>query len=99
MVFGGIDEERIAMNEVTMWSGSLNSAANDVCGPEMLARIRKAVFDGNYDLADSLAWKHLVADRKYAGTHLPFGDIIIKQSMPRIFLQQSRTDIHRPIHR
>ncbi len=82
MVFGGIDEERIAMNEVTMWSGSLNSAANDVCGPEMLARIRKAVFDGNYDLADSLAWKHLVADRKYAGTHLPFGDIIIKQSTP-----------------
>ena len=42
------------MNEVTMWSGSLNSAANDVCGPEMLARIRKAVFDGNYDLESPL---------------------------------------------
>ena len=95
MVYGGVFEEHIAMNEVTMWSGSLNTAANDVCGPEMLARIRKAVFADNYALADSLAWHHLVADRKAAGTHLPFGDIVIKSTdrVGRVFGYRRQLDM------
>ena len=82
MVYGGIDEDRIALNEVTMWSGSLNSDANNICGPEMLSQIRQLVFEENYGKADSLAWIHLVGNRKAAGTHLPFGDIVVKSDRP-----------------
>lgn len=44
MVYGGINKDRIALNEITMWSGQRDTLQNDNCGPERLAEIRSAFF-------------------------------------------------------
>ena len=36
MLYGGIDEETIALNEITLWSGQPDSTQNDLCGPDNL---------------------------------------------------------------
>jgi len=59
MVFGGIREERIQLNEKSMWSGSPQDADN----PEAQAaipEIRKLLFEGKYAEAQSLASEKLV---------------------------------------
>ncbi|MCX6375329.1 MAG: glycoside hydrolase family 95 protein, partial [Armatimonadetes bacterium] len=59
MVFGGVREERVQLNEKTMWSGSPQDADN----PEAeaaLPEIRKLLFEGKYAEAQSLASEKLV---------------------------------------
>ena len=36
MVYGGMNQETIALNEVTLWSGQPDPDANNLCGPEKL---------------------------------------------------------------
>jgi len=59
MVFGGVREERIQLNEKSMWSGGPQDADN----PEAeaaLPEIRKLLFEGKYADAQSLASEKLV---------------------------------------
>ncbi len=59
MVFGGLDKERLQLNEVSLWSGSPQDADN----PEALAalhEVRKLIFEGKYAEANAIANKKLV---------------------------------------
>lgn len=59
MVFGGVGEERIQLNEKSMWSGSPQDADN----PEAkaaLPEIRKLLFEGKYAEAERLASEKLI---------------------------------------
>jgi len=76
MVFGGIKNERLQLNEKSLWSGSPDDSDN----PEALAalhEVRKLIFEGKYTQADALAVKKLVC--KGAGSNrassgkLPYG--------------------------
>lgn len=54
MVFGGITQERVQLNEDTLWSGMPRSW-NNAHAREVLPLVREAVLQkGNYHLADSL---------------------------------------------
>ncbi|KPJ70306.1 MAG: hypothetical protein AMS14_11000 [Planctomycetes bacterium DG_20] len=53
MVFGTPDKERIALNEDTLWSGALKDW-NNPKARDVLPKVRKAIFDGNYREADAL---------------------------------------------
>lgn len=77
MVYGGISHDRIALNEITMWSGQRDSLQNDYCGPEKLAEIRAAFFAGDIAKGNFLTNQFLSGHSVSFGTHLPVGDLII----------------------
>jgi alpha-L-fucosidase 2 len=77
MVYGGINRDRIALNEITMWSGQRDTLQNDNCGPERLAEIRKAFFDGDIARGNELTRQYLSGRSASFGTHLPVGDLVI----------------------
>lgn len=60
MVFGDPKNEKLQLNEATIWSGgpSRNDNPDGLAG---LADIRKAIFKGDYKKADDLSNKHLTA--------------------------------------
>ncbi|GMV92128.1 MAG: hypothetical protein AMXMBFR82_19060 [Candidatus Hydrogenedentota bacterium] len=77
MVFGGVERERIALNESTVWSGE---PRDDHENPEALAHldeIREAIFEGRYAEADQLSKQYLMGRQTNFGTHLPMGDLFL----------------------
>ncbi len=76
MVFGGIEKDRLQLNEVSLWSGNPQDADN----PEALAamhEIRRLIFDGQYAQAGALAARKLVCkgagSGHGAGARVPYG--------------------------
>jgi alpha-L-fucosidase 2 len=78
MVFGGIREERIALNEATLWSGGpVPSAINPEAAPYLPA-LRKAVMAEDYPEAERLAKK---MQGVWSESYLPLGDLLIDQKL------------------
>lgn len=73
MVFGGIAVERYQLNDNTLWSGYPNPG-NNADGPKVLPKVRKAVFDGDYEKAAAL-WKKMQGP--YSARYLPLGDLLL----------------------
>jgi alpha-L-fucosidase 2 len=86
MVFGGVNKERLQLNEVSLWSGGPQDADN----PEALAalhEVRKLIFQGKYTEADALAAKKLVckgggsrrasSSRALYGSYQTLGDLTL----------------------
>lgn len=77
MIYGGINEEIIALNEITLWSGQPDENQEQTCGKEQLAKIRQYFFSGNLEEGNRLATQYLSGTPHSFGTHLPFGDLKI----------------------
>jgi len=75
MVFGEVTQERLALNESTVWSGAPSSRHDNPTARENLARIRQLFFEGRYTEAQPLCGKHLLGRRDSYGTHLPMADL------------------------
>ena len=75
MIYGGVDTETIALNEITLWSGQPDPEANNLCGPEALKKIRSAFFAGDVALGNQLGNQYLSGHGKSFGTHLPLGSL------------------------
>lgn len=82
MVFGGPAKDRIALNEVTLWSGQRDSMQNAYCGPEHLAEMREAFFAGDLAKGDQLANEYLNGHSVSFGTHLPLGEMVLDFTLP-----------------
>ncbi len=54
MVYGGADCDSIFLNDITMWSGKPFDKQRDADAHEWLPAVRKALFNEDYKLADSL---------------------------------------------
>lgn len=78
MVYGGTAVETIALNEVTMWSGQPDPDCNNLCGPERLKEMRDAFLSGDIEHGNHLGYQNLSGHGRSFGTHLPFGDIVIR---------------------
>ena len=74
MVFGGINREQYALNDHTLWSGFPN-AGNKPQGPQILPKVREAIFDGDYQKAATL-WKGMHGP--YSQRYLTMGDLMLK---------------------
>lgn len=94
IVYGGIDRERIALNEVTLWAGQRDTIQNTICGPDTLAAIRSHFFAGDYAKANDLTIRHLSGTRRDFGTHLPLGDLIISSKLPEGELTSYRRELN-----
>ncbi|NBD26298.1 glycoside hydrolase family 95 protein [Paenibacillus glycinis] len=74
MVFGGVEKERIALNEDTLWSGHPRDW-NNPRSKELLPAVRELIAQGKYREADQMC-------REMMGPHsqayLPLGDLTLR---------------------
>jgi alpha-L-fucosidase 2 len=75
MIFGGIQKETIALNEVTMWSGQVDANQEQTCGKEKFDEIRQQFFNGNLAEGNRLGTQYLSGTPHSFGSHLPIGDL------------------------
>ncbi|WP_028611538.1 glycoside hydrolase family 95 protein [Paenibacillus harenae] len=73
MVFGGVEKERIALNEDTLWSGYPKDW-NNPAAKEVLPKVRELIAQEKYEEADRLC-KEMMGP--YTQSYLPFGDLHI----------------------
>ncbi|MBO4606753.1 MAG: glycoside hydrolase family 95 protein [Prevotella sp.] len=76
MVFGTVANDRIQLNEETIWAGRPNNNAN----PEArvyLPRVRQLVWEGKYKEAQDLATQHIQSNTNHGMPYQPFGDLYI----------------------
>ena len=90
MIFGGINEDLIQLNEATLWSGgpvadNINPKAYD-----FLAPARAALRRGEYGRAADLLRR---MQGPYTQSYLPLGDVVIQQDTG----QGKRTDYSRDL--
>ncbi len=79
MVFGGVENERIQLNEESVWTGAPVNRAN----PEALKnldKVRQLLFDGKYTEGDRLAQEKIMGTRLEGGSHTyqTLGDLHIQ---------------------
>jgi alpha-L-fucosidase 2 len=74
MVFGGISEEVIQLNEETLWSGGPTNTNANPMAPQYLPKVRQALLEENYPLAEELAKK---MQGLFTESYEPLGDVII----------------------
>src|SRR4051812_26289272 len=80
MCFGGVGQDRIALNDENLWSGSpagtaANSSPSGEVGPEVVERARAALAAGDVRTAESLV-RSLQAG--YSQAFLPLGDLLLE---------------------
>lgn len=73
MVFGGIQQERLQLNEDTLWSGGPRDW-NNPDAKAVLPEVRRAIADGDYVKADKLCQK---MQGTYNQSYLPMGDLYL----------------------
>lgn len=74
MVFGGVNEELITLNEDTLWSGSPYDWNSSV-GRRLLPEIRRLVMEEKFSEADKLVRKLQGA---YSQSYMPLGNLRLK---------------------
>ncbi|MDN5202140.1 glycoside hydrolase N-terminal domain-containing protein [Fulvivirgaceae bacterium BMA10] len=79
MVFGGIEHERLQLNEESVWSKG-STLEDKKGGYKYINKIRQLLFDGKYKEAQDLAKEKLMSERLPSGTNTyqTLGDINIK---------------------
>lgn len=77
MVFGGAEHERLALNEVTLWSGRPSDEHENPNAGAKLPEIRRLLFEGKYAEAKQSIQDNVLGSQRNFGTNLPLGDIYI----------------------
>jgi len=76
MVFGGVSDERIALNDATLWSGGPERGPVNPDARQYLPALRKALFAEDYPTAEDLARK---MQGVWSESYLPLGDLHVHQ--------------------
>lgn len=77
MVFGGIEDELIQLNEGTLWSGGPQKKNINPDASQYLKPLREALDKEDYETANSLIMK---MQGHYTESFLPLGDLHIRQN-------------------
>lgn len=93
MTYGGIEEEKLALNESTMWSGQYNENQNKPFGREKMNQLRKLFFEGKLSEGNRIDGDNLHGNQTSFGTHLPIGDL----KMQFIYPEGKVTDYRRSL--
>lgn len=83
MVYGGIEEETIALNESSMWSGQYNENQEIPFGKEKMKNLQKLFLEGKIIEGNQIAGEFLHGNGSSFGTHLPIGDLKLTFSYPQ----------------
>lgn len=76
MVFGGVEAERLQLNEDTLWSGFPHDYANPEAA-RWVPEVQKALFEGRYADANTLTGEHLMGNPKFQQSYQPLGDLLL----------------------
>ena len=79
MVYGGVSDDRIGLNESTLWGGSGADNNPQPDGPEILRQVREALFAEDWNGARKLL---VPLQGPNASAFLPMGDLHIRQGYP-----------------
>src|SRR6266508_3781886 len=74
MVFGGVENERLQLNEDTVWAGEKRDRLNPA-GPAAVPEIRRLLFAGKAVEAEALADKALIGIPRRMPPYQPLGDL------------------------
>jgi alpha-L-fucosidase 2 len=94
MVFGGVENERIQLNEETIWAGEKRDRNNPE-GARNLAEVRRLLSAGKLKEAEALADKTMIATTRRMPQYQPLGDLLIKfsgQERPTDYLRELDLD-------
>ena len=75
MVFGGTAQERIQLNEDSLWSGGPSPDSDRPEAPKYREEVRRLCFEGKYVEADRLTARELTAKPKDFGSYTTLGDL------------------------
>ncbi len=76
MVFGGVAQERLQLNEDTLWAGSPYQPAHTGAAAS-LDQVRKLIFAGQYTDADALIEKTMMATPPRQMSYQTIGDLLL----------------------
>src|SRR5215207_3328709 len=76
MVFGGVESERLQLNEDTVWAGERRDRTNPE-GARNLAEVRRLLFAGKPKEAEELAERTIIATPKRMPPYQPLGDLLL----------------------
>lgn len=76
MVFGGIDRERIQLNEDTLWAGGPYDPSNAEA-LEALPEARRLIFEGKYGEASRIIGEKMMAKPLRQMPYQPVGDLLL----------------------
>jgi alpha-L-fucosidase 2 len=79
MVFGGINNERIALNESSFWSGVPHDYANPDA-PKYINEIRDLIFADKFAEADKIVTEHFLGIPARQQSYQPLGDLLLNFS-------------------
>jgi alpha-L-fucosidase 2 len=79
MVFGGVEYERLQLNEDSVWEGYKRSGANSNA-LAALPEVRKLLFEGKNEEASDLAAKTMMGIPTRIKSYQPLGDLIIENT-------------------
>jgi alpha-L-fucosidase 2 len=79
MVFGGVESERIQINEDSIWAGEKRDRNNPE-GAKNLAEVRRLLFAGKPREAEALAERTIISIPKRLPPYQPLGDLLIRFS-------------------
>lgn len=77
MIFGGVELERIQLNEESVWTGRREDFVNPKA-KESLSRIRQLLFDGKYKDADALAQQSMMGNKITPSSYQTLGDLTVQ---------------------
>lgn len=86
MVFGGVEQERLALNDDTLWSGGPKDCSNPDA-KNWLPKVRQAVFAGDYAKANELCKK---LQGPFTQSYQPLGDALLEFDLPSEVTQYRR---------
>ncbi|MGV3587774.1 MAG: glycoside hydrolase family 95 protein [Adhaeribacter sp.] len=91
MVFGGITQERLQLNEETVWSGKPEDFVNPQA-KAALSPVRQLLFAGKYADAQKMAQEKMMGDKKTGSNYQILGDLQLDFAHP-----QTVTDYRREL--
>ncbi|MCQ2213741.1 MAG: glycoside hydrolase family 95 protein [Bacteroidaceae bacterium] len=74
IVYGGVGEEKISLNDITLWTGEPDLKVYNPDGYKAIPDIRKALSQENYRLADQLQRKD---QGHYSENYQPLGQLVM----------------------
>ena len=89
MIFGKVQDERIQLNECTVWSGERRDRMNPKAR-QAVPEIRKLLFAGKVAEAQALADTDMLAIPRRMPVYQPLGDLLLKFSHPDQVFDYSR---------
>ena len=95
MVFGGIDTERLQLNEDSVWSGRPRPDVDRPDAHKALPEIRKLLAEGKYRQAEALTNRHMTNqgggfDGAYDSSYQTLGDLTLEIDLPDAAVEEYR---------